>query len=115
MARRAGAGPAPLSVDELILERAYGERGGVGWIGKSTMLINQAWDLWLAAVLFTSPRRPARGAPDRCGRCDDCEQGCPTGALEGRRLDARRCVATGPSSTAAGSLLAPCLTGGLGL
>jgi epoxyqueuosine reductase len=84
-----------------ILERELGQRAGLGWTGKNTMLLHPAAGSWeLMGVLLLSlelpPDPPFRR--DHCGSCARCIAGCPTGALLGRDasgapvLDARRCI-----------------------
>ncbi len=79
-----------------VLERAWAEASGLGFIGKNCMTILPARTSWiLLAVLFVdveiAPDKPLR---DHCGRCRRCLDGCPTGAFAGpRHLDARRCIA----------------------
>jgi epoxyqueuosine reductase len=86
-----------LSVDTApILERAFAERAGVGWIGRSTMLIHPKWGsfgslavLFLDVELETTPE----AHPFRCGTCTACVTACPTGAIDAEgRVDARRCI-----------------------
>lgn len=85
-----------LSVDTgAVLERAFGERAGVGWIGKSTMLISQQRGTFGSlAVMFTDRAFEAAPAahPGRCGTCTACIDQCPTQALGPEGLDARRCI-----------------------
>ena len=78
-----------------ILERAYGERAGVGWIGRSTMLIHpQLGTFGSIAVIFTDQDLPTREDPHpyRCGTCTDCVDLCPTDALSDQGLDSRLCI-----------------------
>ncbi|MBV72053.1 MAG: tRNA epoxyqueuosine(34) reductase QueG [Myxococcales bacterium] len=78
-----------------ILERAFGERSSVGWIGRSTMLINpELGTFGSLAVMFIDQDFPidAQTHPFRCGHCVDCITACPTGALTEGRLDARKCI-----------------------
>jgi epoxyqueuosine reductase len=78
-----------------ILERDYAAQAGIGWHGKSTMLINERLGTWffLAEVLTTLELPPDVPAPDRCGTCKRCIKACPTGAITSpHRLDARRCI-----------------------
>ncbi len=78
-----------------VLERDFGALAGVGWHGKSTMLINQQLGTWFfLAVMFTTLELPADEAqPDRCGKCTRCIDACPTGAITApHRLDSRRCI-----------------------
>jgi len=78
-----------------VLERAFGERAGVGWIGRSTMLIHPQLGTFgsLAVMFFDFPMSYAADAhPFRCGTCTDCIELCPTDALTDGRLDARKCI-----------------------
>ncbi len=78
-----------------ILERDHAAQAGIGWHGKSTMLIDQRLGTWffLAEVLTTLELPPDEPVPDRCGTCERCINACPTGAITApHRLDARRCI-----------------------
>ena len=78
-----------------ILERDHAAQAGIGWHGKSTMLIDEQLGTWffLAEVLTTLELPPDKPAPDRCGTCERCIKACPTGAITApHRLDARRCI-----------------------
>ena len=78
-----------------ILERDQAAQAGVGWHGKSTMLIDERLGTWffLAEILTTLELSPDRRAQDRCGKCERCINACPTGAITApHRLDARRCI-----------------------
>jgi len=78
-----------------VLERDHAAQAGIGWHGKSTMLINEGLGTWffLAEVLTTLELTPDEPVPDRCGTCQRCIKACPTGAITApHRLDARRCI-----------------------
>jgi len=78
-----------------ILERDYAATAGIGWHGKSTMLIDGKLGTWffLAEILTTLELPPDKPARDRCGTCDRCITACPTGAITApHKLDARRCI-----------------------
>ncbi len=66
-----------------ILERDHAGQAGIGWHGKSTMLIDERLGTWffLAEVLTTLELPPDKPAPDRCGTCERCIKACPTGYL----------------------------------
>ena len=78
-----------------VLERDHAAEAGIGWHGKSTMLIDEQLGTWffLAEVLTTLELPPDEPVPDRCGTCERCIKACPTGAITApHRLDARRCI-----------------------
>ena len=95
LARHPGLGTY-LSVDTgPVLERAFGDRAAVGWIGRSTMLIHPRLGTFGSlAVLFVDVDLPTadEAHPDRCGTCTACLVACPTGALSADGLDARKCI-----------------------
>ncbi|NDP19818.1 MAG: tRNA epoxyqueuosine(34) reductase QueG [Paludibacter sp.] len=77
-----------------VLERRWAERGGLGWIGKHTQLINPTFGSYTfigilmlnIETMYDSPVVP------RCGTCTRCIDACPTHALTAGTLDARRCI-----------------------
>ncbi len=78
------------------LEREWAARAGLGFIGRNTNLIHYTLGsyLFLAELLveldLPEYRQPAVGS---CGRCTNCVDQCPTGAiLDNRRLDSNRCI-----------------------
>jgi epoxyqueuosine reductase len=78
-----------------LLERDHAAQAGIGWHGKSTMLIDQRLGTWffLAEILTTLELPPDEPVPNRCGKCDRCITACPTGAITApHRLDARQCI-----------------------
>jgi len=78
-----------------ILERDHAAEAGIGWHGKSTMLIDTRLGTWffLGETLTTLELPPDPQQRDRCGTCERCIQACPTGAITApHRLDARRCI-----------------------
>jgi len=78
-----------------VLERDHAAQAGIGWHGKSTMLIDERLGTWffLAEVLTTLELPPDEPVPARCGTCERCIKACPTGAITApHRLDARRCI-----------------------
>jgi epoxyqueuosine reductase len=78
-----------------ILERDHAALAGIGWHGKSTMLIDEKLGTWffLAEILTTLELPADEPARDRCGTCERCVKACPTGAITApHKLDARRCI-----------------------
>lgn len=87
---------ARVSVDAVpVLERAWAQQAGVGFIGKNCCLIIPGLGSHvLLATVVTSAELPA-DAPmqERCGSCRLCLDACPTRAfVDTRELDARRCI-----------------------
>jgi epoxyqueuosine reductase len=77
------------------LERDHAAEAGIGWHGKSTMLIDPKLGTWffLGEILTTLDLPADQPQPPRCGSCQRCITACPTGAItEPHRLDVRRCI-----------------------
>jgi epoxyqueuosine reductase len=78
-----------------VLERAVAQEAGVGFIGKNTMLITDAFGSWvlLAELITTLELDADRPQTNRCGSCRLCLDACPTGAIVAPyELDATRCI-----------------------
>lgn len=78
-----------------VLERDHAAKAGIGWHGKSTMLIDEKLGTWffLAEILTTLELPADEPVRDRCGTCERCINACPTGAITApHKLDARRCI-----------------------
>jgi epoxyqueuosine reductase len=78
-----------------VLERDFGALSGLGWQGKSTMLISRKHGafFFLGALLTTLELPADNPEPNRCGRCTRCIDVCPTKAIIAPyQLDARLCV-----------------------
>ncbi len=79
-----------------VLEKALGEKGGLGWIGKHTLLLNKHAGSWffLGEIYTNAPLEIDEvEVEDACGKCNACITVCPTQAIVGpQRLDARRCI-----------------------
>ena len=81
---RAAGAQARVYVDTgPILEKPLAARAGLGWQGKSTMLIHRDFGPWLllGEIVTTLDLAPDAPAPDRCGTCSRCVDACPTGAI----------------------------------
>ena len=78
-----------------VLEKVWGARAGIGWIGKHTNLISRRRGSWffLAEVFLNLDLEPDTPVSDFCGSCTRCIDACPTRAIvEPYVLDARRCI-----------------------
>lgn len=79
-----------------LLERPFAASAGLGWQGKSTMLLVPGLGPWvlLGAVVTTLDLAPDAPLAKSCGSCRRCVAACPTGALagDGQVLDARLCI-----------------------
>lgn len=89
-----------------ILERDFGERAGLGFVGKNSLLINpRVGSGFFIGELFSSVELVLDGDEDvgtkvgkqrgkaGCGSCKKCRIACPTDAIvEDHVVDARRCI-----------------------
>ena len=80
-----------------VLEKPVAAAAGLGWQGKSTILIHRGAGTWLfLGVILTTLELEATTAkePDRCGSCTRCIDACPTAAITAPyQMDARKCLA----------------------
>jgi epoxyqueuosine reductase len=67
-----------------VLERAWAERAGLGWIGKNANLLTRERGSWLLlGEILTTAALTADPGPHEgfCGTCTACIDACPTGAI----------------------------------
>jgi epoxyqueuosine reductase len=80
--------------DNRLVDRTAAVRAGVGWIGKSTMLLAPGHGPWmLLGTVVTDLELEPTGPMNRgCGTCVACIPACPTDAITPEGIDARRCL-----------------------
>ena len=66
-----------------LLEKAWAEESGLGWIGKNSNLINKKHGSWftLGFLILTEDLEPDKPHQSLCGKCDKCIEHCPTNAI----------------------------------
>jgi len=66
-----------------LLEKAWAEESGIGWIGKNSNLINKKNGSWftLGFLLLTKNFIPDKPHQSLCGKCEICIESCPTKAI----------------------------------
>lgn len=79
-----------------VLDKAWAVKCGLGFIGKNTTLIHpKKGSFFFVAHLFLPIELSPIGTEiaNRCGRCTQCLDACPTGALKAPfTIDARKCI-----------------------
>lgn len=78
-----------------VMEKAWAQRAGIGWIGKHSNLVSPQFGSWLllGEILTTLDLDQDEPGTDLCGSCTLCIRACPTGAItEPYVVDARRCI-----------------------
>jgi epoxyqueuosine reductase len=63
--------------------KLIGRYAGLGWIGKSILLVNDRYGARVryVTVLTDMPLEPQAPAEQDCGACDRCTRVCPAGAI----------------------------------
>ncbi|MBO8220063.1 tRNA epoxyqueuosine(34) reductase QueG [Prochlorococcus marinus] len=66
-----------------LLEKAWAEESGLGWIGKNSNLISNKYGSWftLGFMILTTDLVPDKPHQSLCGKCDRCIDLCPTNAI----------------------------------
>lgn len=79
-----------------VLDRAWAHKGGLGFIGKNTMLINRKGGsyFFIGHIILDLELdyEEIPGEKNFCGSCTLCIKACPTNALQAFILDARKCI-----------------------
>ena len=66
-----------------LLEKAWAEEAGLGWIGKNSNLISKEYGSWLTLgfMILTYDFTPDDSSQSLCGGCEKCIEKCPTSAI----------------------------------
>lgn len=78
-----------------VMERVWAQRGGAGWIGKNSLLINKSMGsfFFLAELIIDLDLEYDGPVKDYCGTCTACMDACPTDAIsEPYVVDGSRCI-----------------------
>jgi len=78
-----------------VMDRAWAEKSGLGWIGKNTNLITQKVGsyFFIAEMILDLDLEYDLPTTDHCGTCIACIDACPTEAIVAPyQLDATKCI-----------------------
>ena len=79
-----------------MIDKAWGLRAGLGWMGKHTNLITNEYGSWVfrgELLLNLELEYDQQEIADQCGSCTLCIDACPTGAIvEPYVLDSNLCI-----------------------
>lgn len=78
-----------------VLERAWAQRSGVGWIGKNTNLLTKRKGsfYFLSEIILDLELPPDSPVKDYCGNCTKCIDACPTEAIVAPyHVDGSKCI-----------------------
>jgi epoxyqueuosine reductase len=78
-----------------VMDRAWAEKSGLGWIGKNTNLIAQKVGsyFFIAEMILDLDLEYDLPTTDHCGTCTACIDACPTEAIVALyQLDATKCI-----------------------
>ena len=77
-----------------VMEKPVAATSAMGWQGRHTNLVSRRLGNWffLGEIYTTLELEADAPHPDNCGSCRSCQTACPTGALEGGQMDARKCI-----------------------
>ncbi len=78
-----------------VLDRAWAQKSGLGFIGKNTLLIHKKGGSFFFIghiILDLELADDQKSVANACGTCTKCIDACPTGALKPFQVDARKCL-----------------------
>ena len=79
-----------------LLEKAWAEESGLGWIGKNSNVIHKKYGSWftLGFLILSKDLIPDEPYQSLCGKCDKCIKECPTQAIvEPFVINSELCIA----------------------
>jgi len=78
-----------------VMDKAWAQRSGLGWIGKHTNLISRQLGSWffIGELIVDVPLEADHPVEDHCGSCTRCIDACPTDAIyRPYAVDSNRCI-----------------------
>jgi epoxyqueuosine reductase len=79
-----------------VMDKAWAQRAGLGWIGKHSNLITKEYGSWVfigEILLDLELEYDAETIENHCGTCTACLDACPTGAIVSPFIvDSERCL-----------------------
>jgi epoxyqueuosine reductase len=78
-----------------VMERSWAKRGGVGWVGKNSLLLNRDMGsfFFIAELIIDLELEYDGPTKDYCGTCTACVDACPTDAItEPYVVDGSKCI-----------------------
>lgn len=78
-----------------VMERAWAQKSGAGWIGKNSLLLNRSMGSFFFLAELIVDLELAYDGPikDYCGTCTACMDACPTDAIpEPYVVDGSKCI-----------------------
>jgi len=78
-----------------VMDKAWAQRSGLGWMGKHTNIINRQLGsyFFIAEILCDLELTPDSPINDYCGTCTKCIDACPTDAITAPyEVDGSKCI-----------------------
>jgi len=77
-----------------VMERAWAQRSGAGWIGKNSLLLTKGGGSYyfIAELIVDLELIPDGPIADYCGTCTRCIDSCPTDAITPYQVDGSKCI-----------------------
>lgn len=77
-----------------VLEKAWAQRSGLGWVGKHSNIIRQGVGsyFFLCEIILDLDLEPDAPLADHCGTCRRCIDACPTDAITPYAVDGSKCI-----------------------